>query len=80
MYINDVFRYMKHIFFMYRCNSLIGFGGEMNDMLSVSVVSSGEMVLWTKSQKSKQSTPDRQHLTYQDIHILQYMLHNRYVY
>lgn len=32
MYINDVFRYMKHIFFMYRCNSLIGFGGEMNDV------------------------------------------------
>lgn len=53
MYINDVFRYMKHIFFMYRCNSLIGFGGEMNDMLSVSVrtvVSSGETVLWTNCQ------------------------------
>lgn len=46
MYIDDVFRYMKHIFLMYRCNSPIGFGGEMNDMLSVSVVS-GETVLWT---------------------------------
>lgn len=50
MYIADVFQYMKHIFFMYRCNSRIGFGEEMNDMLSVSVVSSGEMFLWTKSQ------------------------------
>lgn len=27
---------------MYRCNSLISFGGEMNDMLSVSVVSGGK--------------------------------------
>ena len=49
MYIDDVFRYMKHIFLMYRSNSLIGFGGEMNDMLSVSVVS-GETVLWTNCQ------------------------------
>lgn len=39
MCIFDVFRYIKHIFFMYRCNSLIGFGEEMNDVLCTSVVS-----------------------------------------
>jgi len=81
MYINDVFRYMKHIFFMYRCNSLIGFGGEMNDMLSVSVrtvVSSGGNGFMDKL--SKQSTPDEPPLTYQDKHMLQYTLYNRYVY
>lgn len=57
MYIDDVFRYMKHIFFMYRCNSLIGFGGEMNDMLSVSVVSGGNGFV---DKLSKRSTPDKQ--------------------
>lgn len=55
MYINDVFRYIKHIFFMYRCNSLLGFGGKMNDMLSVSVVSSGETVFVDKLSKIKHS-------------------------
>lgn len=44
MYIDDVFRYMTHIFFMYRLNSLIDFGGETNDMLRFSVVSSGDKV------------------------------------
>lgn len=59
---------------MYRCNScnsLIGFGGEMNDMLSVSVVRRGGTFFVDKL--SKQSTPDKQLLTYQDAHILQYL-------
>lgn len=43
------FRYMKHIFFMYRCNFLLGFVGEMNDILSVSLVNNGEP-LWRKCQ------------------------------
>lgn len=55
MYINGVFRYMKHIFFMYRCNSLLGFGGELNDMLSVSVVSGGKTVFVDKLSKTKHS-------------------------
>lgn len=55
MYIDDVFRYTTHIFFMYRCNSLIDFGGEMNDMLSFSVVSSGEKVLCGRTVKTKHS-------------------------
>lgn len=57
----DVFRYMKHIFFMYRCNSLIGFGGQINDMLSVSVVSGVAIC----RQTVKQGTPDKQFLAYQ---------------
>lgn len=40
---------------MYRCNSLLGFGGKMNDMLSVSVVSSGETVFVDKLSKIKHS-------------------------
>lgn len=52
---------MKHIFFMYRCNSLIGFGGQMNDMFSISVVSGAAI----RGQTVKQGTPEKQLLTYQ---------------
>lgn len=55
MYIDDVFRYMTHIFFMYRCNSHIDIAGEMDDMLSFSVVSSGGKVLCGQTVKTKHS-------------------------
>lgn len=67
MYIFDVSRYIKHIFFMYRCNSLIGFGGEMNDVLCASVVS-GKRVSWLNENKALLIIRP---LTYQDkTHIM----------
>lgn len=73
---NDVFRYMKHIFFMYRCNSVIGFGGQMIDILSVSVVSGVEIC----GQTVKQGTPVKQLLTYQNVNKRQLMLYSQFVY
>lgn len=74
MYIDGVSRYMTHIFFMYRCNSLIDFGGKMADMLSFSVVSSGEKVLCGQAVKTKHSGKTKCDVSTHKPTVLQYMI------
>lgn len=61
------FRNMNLIFFVYRCNSLIGFDGKINYMLSVSVVKVVKTVWLTKCQTN--STPEIFFLTFLHIKI-----------
>lgn len=64
---------MNLIFFVYRCNSLIGFDGKINNMLSVSVVKVVKTVWLTKCQTN--STPEKKKkkiiFTYQNLNIPQ---------